>query len=204
MSGIKLTYFNTRGRAEPARLILAQAGVEYEDIRLEREQWPAIKPSVPMGQLPFMEVEGKKICQSIAIARYCARRFGLAGNTDLEAALADQAVDAMGDLVSELVKVMHEKDEAKKAQLGKVLKEEKVPAWLAMMEGVLTAQGGKYFSGAGLTWADICVYNILSSMKDRLGEPPVKTCPNLTALVSRVGNLPNIKKWVETRPVTAM
>ena len=43
MSGIKLTYFNLKGRAELARLILAQAEVEYEDSRIEREEWPELK-----------------------------------------------------------------------------------------------------------------------------------------------------------------
>ena len=33
MSGIKLTYFNLMGRAETTRLILAQAGVAFEDKR---------------------------------------------------------------------------------------------------------------------------------------------------------------------------
>ena len=42
---IKLTYFNARGRAELARLVLAQAGAEFEDVRLEREEWLNVKPS---------------------------------------------------------------------------------------------------------------------------------------------------------------
>ena len=42
---IKLTYFNLRGRAEVPRLILAQAGVKYEDNRIAREDWLALKPS---------------------------------------------------------------------------------------------------------------------------------------------------------------
>ena len=89
MSGIKLVYFNLMGRAETARLILAQAGVSYEDKRIEKEEWPALKASLPMGQLPVLEVDGKTIGQSMAIARYCARRFGLAGKDELEGAMAD-------------------------------------------------------------------------------------------------------------------
>jgi len=41
----KLTYFNGRGRAELSRLIFAQAGVPYEDVRIEGAQWPQLKPS---------------------------------------------------------------------------------------------------------------------------------------------------------------
>ena len=39
MSTYKLYYFNTRGSAEPIRIMFAQAGVKYEDVRFEREQW---------------------------------------------------------------------------------------------------------------------------------------------------------------------
>ena len=39
MSTYKLYYFNSRGGGEPIRIIFAQAGVKYEDIRFEREQW---------------------------------------------------------------------------------------------------------------------------------------------------------------------
>ena len=45
MAKIKLIYLNAKGRAEVIRLVLAQAGVEYEDYRFEREQWPEIKKS---------------------------------------------------------------------------------------------------------------------------------------------------------------
>ena len=39
MSTYKLYYFNARGRAEVARIIFAQAGVKYEDIRFQKEEW---------------------------------------------------------------------------------------------------------------------------------------------------------------------
>ena len=41
----KLTYFNLKARAEPIRLALAAAGVQYEDVRIKFEDWPKIKGS---------------------------------------------------------------------------------------------------------------------------------------------------------------
>jgi len=45
-SKYKLIYFNGKGRAETIRLVLAAAGVNYEDKRIEKEEWPALKPSM--------------------------------------------------------------------------------------------------------------------------------------------------------------
>ena len=53
MGKIKLFYFDARGRAELSRLILAQAGQEYEDVRIKREDWAAMKPSKIFWRLIF-------------------------------------------------------------------------------------------------------------------------------------------------------
>ena len=45
MSTYKLYYFDLRAAAEPIRIIFAQAGVKYEDIRYSHEQWPNEKQS---------------------------------------------------------------------------------------------------------------------------------------------------------------
>ena len=66
-----LTYFNARGRAELSRLIFAAANVEYTDNRID--DWPAGREESPLGQLPYLTVDGVKIPQSISIARYLAR-----------------------------------------------------------------------------------------------------------------------------------
>ena len=39
MSTYKLYYFDARGRGESIRIILAQAGVKFEDVRFSKEEW---------------------------------------------------------------------------------------------------------------------------------------------------------------------
>ena len=74
MAQIKLTYFNLRARAEPARLVLAYAGAKYDDVRLPApwdnpKPWAALKPTTPYGQCPLLEWDGEVIAQSMAITR---------------------------------------------------------------------------------------------------------------------------------------
>ena len=53
--------------------------------------------ATPAGQLPVLEVDGGQICQSMAIARFLANKFGLAGTTPIEKAQADMVVDCVQD-----------------------------------------------------------------------------------------------------------
>lgn len=51
-----------------------------------------------MGQMPVLEVDGLRVHQSISIARYLAKRVGLAGANDWESLQIDSAVDTVNDL----------------------------------------------------------------------------------------------------------
>merc|ERR1712170_105456 len=106
---VKLIYFNVRGRAELSRLILAQAGVDYEDKRLTRDEFQAMKPSLPNGQLPAMEEDdGKMLSQSMAIARYLAKKHNLAGANAWESAQCDMVIDCVGDMLSKIIPIFME------------------------------------------------------------------------------------------------
>jgi len=53
---------------------------------------------MPFGKVPVLEVDGKRINQSVAICRYLAKQYGLAGKNDWEALEIDSTVDTLQDL----------------------------------------------------------------------------------------------------------
>jgi len=203
MTSYKLTYFNVRARAEVIRLIFAAAGVEYEDVRITRDQWPALKPETPFGQLPMLEVDGQKLSQSIACARYLARKFNLAGKTEMDQARGDMLIDCFIDSIEPLIKFFKEADETKKAEVKKKYVEEQLPAYLTSLEALLSANhgGDKFFVGDELTWIDLAFLNHVDWLT-HVCENPLSNHQKLAALKERVEKVPNIAKWIEERPKT--
>jgi glutathione S-transferase len=57
---------------------------------------------MPNGKLPVLEVNGQKISESYAILRFLARKFGLAGKTDLEQLKNDEIADLHKDFTNEI------------------------------------------------------------------------------------------------------
>jgi len=201
MPTYKVIYFDVRARAEILRLIFAAAGVEYEDVRIARDQWAAMKPDTPFGQLPILEVDGEKLGQSIACARYLAKKFNLAGKTDWEQARADMLVDCFGDMVEPLIAIFRSTDDEKKAEAKKKFIEEQLPASLTLLEGLLSANHGgeKFFVGEELTWVDLAFLTYVDWLV-HVSESPLAKHPKLAALVERVEKIPRIAEWLEKRP----
>lgn len=52
---------------------------------------------MPMGQMPALEIDGKKIGQSIPICRLLAKKVGLVGSTDMEDFEIDSVVEIVND-----------------------------------------------------------------------------------------------------------
>merc|ERR1712083_923209 len=138
---LRLTYFPARGRAEISRLILAHAGVKFDDIRLTGEEFVKVKPILPYGSMPILEYKGEVICESMAIAKFLAELCNLAGTTTLN---------------------------KEKAGLKKKLIEETLPQKFGQLEGRLCLNGGQFFSGNALTYADIMIVVLQDNLRSNV------------------------------------
>ena len=77
MENVKLTYFNANGRVGLIRAMLAYKKIPFENIIYTMEEWPSKKDNYEFKQLPQLEVNGKKLTQTIAICLYLARQLNL-------------------------------------------------------------------------------------------------------------------------------
>merc|ERR1719223_1474527 len=158
---LRLTYFDISGRAEVSRLLLTLGGVEFEDVRVSREEWGKLKAEgvSPYGQLPFLEVDGKILGQSAAIGRYCAKRAGLTPEDDFEAGQVDAIIDTQEDVLRSIMPTFalattEEKIAARQELLAPEGKGGKV---LGLIEAQLRKNndGAGWIVGDKITFADI-------------------------------------------------
>ncbi|KAM4809506.1 hematopoietic prostaglandin D synthase [Rhinophrynus dorsalis] len=193
MPNYKLTYFNIQGRGEIIRYLFAYMGVNYEDHRIEFSEWPTIKPCIPYGQLPVLEIDGVIFNQSLAIGRYLARKAGLAGKSDLDELRVDAILDSIDDFVSQFP--WREADDAKTKQ--KEYMANFAPQLLSNLEKTLGDKS--WLVGDSVTWADF-YWDTCSDGLENYVPGFAKEYPKLLALKGRVKSIPAIAAWVKKRP----
>jgi len=203
MPNYTLNYFNGRGRAELTRLIFAAGGVAFTDTRLEFADWPAHKAEAPIGQMPFLDVDGTKLPQSIAIARFAARECNLTGANNFESAQADAIVDTVIDLVNFYYKnIFGIQDEAAKATAFQAFIADQGTKGATNIEKLISLYGSNGFAvGSSLTWADLIIYDLSSALFAKVPSFSAGF-PLLTAIHDSVAKNERVAAYVAARPVT--
>ena len=194
----KLIYFNARGRAEISRFIFTYAGVAYEDKRITREEMQELKPSLPTGMLPVLEVNGEVITGSGPIALYLAWEFGLAGRNNLQRAQICGIIDVVNDLVSKVVPAFYG-EEASKEAAKKDLVDLHIPKYVGILEQFIGDDGWAYHKS--VTVADFSIA-ILGDMIFGMFPDQADHFPKLKKCMDAVNSLPKIAEWIEKRPKT--
>ncbi|XP_050413750.1 S-crystallin SL11 [Patella vulgata] len=202
MPTYRYIYFDLRGRGEIVRLCFHAAGVKFEDVRIEHSAWPGkCRDASPFGQLPYLEIDGKKFPQSLAISQYIAREHGLYGNNSLENLSIDGVVGLTIDYFNLWAKANFEKDANRKTELQTKLNSEDLPTFLQQLEKLLTENKTGYFVGKKLTLADLAVYSTLeNSFRD---FPDVYTkYPQVVGNRKKVGSQPQLTAYLSSRKPT--
>lgn len=197
---VSFTYFNVKALGESGRLLLAYGGQEFEDKRFTSETWPEIKPTTPFGQAPVLEIDGKKYAQSLAIARYLGRKYGLAGATPEEDLEIDMYNDFVNDIRAKAASVQYESDEVLKEKKHEDFSKNVYPAMLSKLNEIVGQNNGHIAVGK-LTWADFVFAGMYDYLKMMLRIPDLDTkYPNLKKVVDNVYSLPQLKAYLAAAP----
>ena len=205
MPELKLTYFDFHGgRGEPARLAMFMGGIEFEDRRVPLAEWPAVKAEMPFHAVPVLEVDGKTLTQSNVINRYVGKLAGLYPSDPWQAALCDEVMDAIEDIVNEVVATFTIENEEEKRAARQALADGPLRFYLERLQTRLEQTGGEYFADNRLTVADLKVFvwirNLRSGILDYIPtDLPDRVAPLLVEHLERVNKHPKITAYYKNR-----
>lgn len=198
MPQIKLTYFDApTSRGEECRLALFAAGVDFTDVRIQRAEWPGLKPTTPFGSLPVLEVEGKPpVSQSNAILGYIGRQHGLLPKDPWEALRLESLLGACEDLRAAVGSTFGIQDPEELKRRRAALVEGPVRTWAANMEKQIK---GPFAGGTELSVADIKLYVVAGWFKkgvlDHIPTDVLASFSKLEAVHANVSAHPKIVAW---------
>ncbi len=200
MSKPRLIYFDFAGsRGEECRIALHLAGIEFEDVRVHSSDWPAMKPDMPFGALPVLEIPGKPpLAQSNAILVFIGRQHGLHPADAFEAARHEALMSAVEELRHMITPILRISDPERKRQAREALAANELRTWGSQIERQLG--DGPFVGGATLQVADLKLYMVVrwltSGTLDHVPTTVLDHCPKLLRLHRAVGEHEGVKSWL--------
>jgi len=206
---IVLRYFKIRGRAQPLRHALLDAGVPFDDLHVSDWQQKKTDPIVggPYGVLPTLSWGGASISETLPIASFIARRLGHYDGLDdveiarLEAICSNAFLEVMlraGDLLwADLLYAGVDLAIAQPRLLARMFDK------LGRLEA-MTPEAG-YYAGERPLLADFFAAESFETFGHVIGEERAAKLaarlPRLSALAARVRARPEIARSWANRPV---
>jgi glutathione S-transferase len=202
MERTRLTYFDMRGRAESIRLLLHATQTAFEDTRIvSRDEWAALKPTLPFGALPIYESQGIRLGESHAILRHLGRRLTSATQTELTVAELDVAQEAIAESQEDLWRFNWGKDYYDRLES---YAQETLRPRLQRLERWLTRDrsGSREWFGAAFSHVDCLAFCYLDEV-DAFFPVVLADFAELAELRLRVGSLSGISAYLQSasRPI---
>ena len=202
MTQPKLIYFDAPvSRGEECRLALHLAGVEFEDVRIKGEAWPAMKEDTPYGALPVLELPGHSpLAHSNAILVMIGRRHGLHPSDGFEAARHEGMMEHVEDLRGVVGPTIRMGDAEKKAA-REAIAANYLPAWARYAEKNIQAE--PFFGGAKLQVVDLKLHMavrwFIGGKVDHIPATIFADYPKLMRVHDAVRDHPGVKSWYAKR-----
>ena len=151
MENVKLTYFKDNGRVGLIRAMLAYKKIPFENIMYTLEEWPSKKDLYEFRQLPQLEVNGKKLTQTIAICLFLAKKLDLYPK-DIYLQYHVESLLAIRDDITILYRKVKKKESNKEEY--KAYKDMVILYLKRIEERYKELGNGKYYLGDELSVAD--------------------------------------------------
>jgi len=204
VSKIKLTYFDIDGgRAEPTRIAMSIAGIEFEDCRISFQQFREMRAGMPLNAVPTVEIDGVVYTQCNAMNRYFGKKAGLYPSDPWQGFLCDEVLEIMEDMFQALsLSFGLEGEELKRARTE--LTDGMYTRCLKLLDKRLEAAGGEYFAEHRFTVADLKVYVWTKRLKsgglDHVpADLPDRVAPRLVQHMERVAAQPGVVAYYAGR-----
>ncbi len=202
MPSFKLTYFDfPGGRGEPIRIAFHAAGIDFEDHRISFDEFLQTREQMRFNCAPVLHIDGEAVTQSNAMLRFVGRQANLYPEDATQALYCDEAMEAVEDLLHQIVFTFGLEGDALKAAREKL-----VDGWLTIFVkglGEILERGGDYIADNRLTVADLKVYVQTRSLRSgTLDHVPTdlvdRLAPNLLAHEERIANDPVVTGYYES------
>jgi glutathione S-transferase len=199
----KLTYFGLRGRAEQLRLTFVVAGIEYEDHRVDFQQFGEMKPNLPFGQLPIFhdDIIGT-IAQTKAILRYISQKHHLDGHGERERAQVDMYCEFIRDVREAIDNNLIFNENSKKEDTRNQVWTEKVLPLLNKLNGVIQENG--YLVGNSVTVADVIAFDVLVNVAGPFNWEETLKLKNILHLIRNITGLERVRNYLKSEKLNVL
>jgi len=197
----KFGYWPIQGRGTPAKMALAYAGEDYQDIVYDMgaaegadDHWGSqkFKLGLAFPNLPWYIDDNVKLTQSNAIVRHIGRKYSLYGKNTDEASEIDMLIETAADIFNAIVKIIFNPDFENLVGKHPEAMEPKLQQLSDYLGG-----GKKFLLGDSITVADFPMYVSLD-WHSTLVEGCLAKFPILDNYLKNIISDPKIKAYLDS------
>ena len=192
--GLKLRYFPARARGESIRMLLRHKQIPFEDIVIRGPEFAKMKPELPTGQLPVLEVNGRNYPESGSQLRFIGQITSTIPTDPVKFFAADATYEVARGL-SLIEPIINRFEGDVLTEQYKNYFENQLPPRLTYLSKTLADR--PFFGGDVACYADFGIWPYLDNTETV--KPNSVTHTNLKDWMQRFAALVEVKKYLDER-----